>query len=384
MKNPDLKLPLGMRRFLREQRISCKASTIGTYICDLKNFCSFLRAEFNTDIVTSKQIASINRNVLDSYLINLHQQRLVPYSRVNKFLAVRKYLAWEVDRGNIGKSAIENFDRSRLPKIPDYLPRPLSKETDRILTARFKNSESPYANAFLLLRLTGLRISELINLPSDCVITTARNERFLKVPLGKMDNERLVPLCNEAFDIILKLKASRGLEQKCRNPGRLIGIKGNVPNAYRRLALQFKKITADISDQNKPVTFHRLRHTYATSLLSGGVSIVSIMKLLGHRRIEMSLRYAQITPTHIRNEYLKALAALESQYIPKNNPNPNPCPTHVAPSEIIVQLAAFIKKESGVCVSSQKNLARRLARLATDIQKTKLPAKFPILPTINP
>lgn len=381
MKKPDLKLPLGMRRFLSEQRVSCKSSTVGTYLCALRNFCSFLRAELNANAVTSKQIASITKNILNSYLINLHQQRLAPYSRVNKFLAVRKYLAWEVDRGNIGKSTIENFDRSRLPKIPDYLPRPLSKETDRILTARFKNSESPYANAFLLLRLTGLRISELINLSNDCVITTARNERFLKVPLGKMDNERLVPLCNEAFDIILKLKASRGLEQKCRNPDRLIGIKGNVPNVYRRLALQFKKFTADISDQNKPVTFHRLRHTYATSLLSGGVGIVSIMKLLGHRRIEMSLRYAQITPTHLRNEYFKALATLEFQYRPKDDALPNPRTTHLAPTEIINQLAAFIKKESALNPSIQNNLIKRLSRLHDCIQNLPIPKNFPVIST---
>lgn len=373
-----------MRRFLKEQRISCKASTIGTYICDLKNFCSFLRAEFNTDAVTSKQIASINKNILDSYLINLHQQRLAPFSRVHRFLAVRKYLAWEIERGSIAQSVLLNFDRSRLPKVPDYLPRPLSNEIDRLLINRLRNSRDTYAKAFLLLRLTGLRISELINLSNDCIITTARNESFLKVPLGKMNNERLVPLCNEAFDIIQKLKASRGITCKHRDPQRLIGIKGPVSRVYTLLNTQFKIFTADISDQNKTVTFHRLRHTYATSLLSGGVSIVSIMKLLGHRRIEMSLRYAQITPTHIRNEYLKALATLESQYLPKNDPNPNPRPTHVAPSEIIGQLAAFIKKESRASASSQKNLVRRLARLETDIQKTKLPAKFPILPATNP
>lgn len=381
MKNLDLKLPLGMRRFLNEQRVSCKSSTVGNYLCALRNFCSFLRAELDANAVTSKQIASINKKILDSYLINLHQQQLAPYSRVCKFLAVRKYLAWEIDRGNINKSAIENFDRLRLPKIPDCLPRPLSNETDRMLTARFRNSDSPYAKAFLLLRLTGLRISELINLSNDCVITTARNERFLKVPLGKMDNERLVPLCNEAFDIIQNFKASRGIPCKHRNPLRLIGIKGNVPNIYMRLALQFKKFTADISDQNKPITFHRLRHTYATSLLSGGVSIVSIMKLLGHRRIEMSLRYAQITPTHLRNEYFRALAVLESQYRPKNDAPPNQCTTHIATTEIINQLAAFIKKESTLNPSIQNNLIKRLSRLHNDIQNLPIPKKFPVIST---
>lgn len=373
-----------MRKFLDEQRISCKASTIGTYVCDLKNFCSFLRSELNIDTLTSKHIASIDKTVLDSYLANLHKQQIAPYSCLHRFLAVRKYLAWEIERGSIAQSALLNFDRSRLPKVPDYLPRPLSNETDRLLLNRLRNSRDPHAKAFLLLRLTGLRISELINLTNDCIITTARNENFLKVPLGKMDNERLVPLCAEAFDIIRNLKSSHGIPCKHHNTQRLIGIKGTVPHIYARLSFQFKKIIADVSDQNKPVTFHRLRHTYATSLLSGGVSIVSIMKLLGHRRIEMSLRYAQITPTHIRNEYLKALATLESQFIPKHISNPNPGIAHVAPVEIISQLAAFIKKESGINASSRKNLVRRLTRLATKLQITNLPARFPIIPTQKP
>lgn len=49
-------------------------------------------------------------------------------------------------------------------------------------------------------------------------------------------------------------------------------------------------------------TDHRLRHTYAASLLSGGVGLIFLMKLLGHRRIEMTLRYAKVTPSHLRNE----------------------------------------------------------------------------------
>lgn len=381
MKNHNLKLPLGMRRFLNEQRISCKASTIATYICDLKNFCSFLKSEFNTDIVTAKHTALINRDVLDSYLANLHKQSLAPFSCVHRFLAVRKYLAWEIERGSIAQSALLNFDRSRLPKVPDYLPRPLSNEIDRLLINKLRNFKEPYAKAFLLLRLTGLRISELINLANDCVITTARNEHFLKVPLGKMDNERLVPLCNEAFDIILKLKASRGLKRKRCDLNRLIGIRGPVSHVYYQLNIQFKKITADISDQSKPITFHRLRHTYATSLLSGGVSIVSIMKLPGHRRIEMSLRYAQITPTHIRNEYLRALAVLESQYRPKDDTLPTPRITHVATTDIINQLAAFIKKESVLTTSIQNNIIKRLSRLHNDIQNLPISKNFPIIST---
>lgn len=124
--------------------------------------------------------------------------------------------------------------------------------------------------------------------------------------------------------------------------------------------------------------------TYATSLLSGGVGIVSIMKLLGHRRIEMSLRYAQITPTHLRNEYFRALASIERQFIPPDEQNIKPPIARVAPAKIIDQLAAFIKKEATLPAADQKNLIRRLTRLGSTMRRAHLPASFPIIPTTKP
>lgn len=229
-----------------------------------------------------------------------------------------------------------------------------------------------------------MRISELINLSNDCIYTTARNEHFLKVPLGKMNNERLVPLCTEAVGLIQKLKSSQSLLPKPHDKNRLIRIKGSIPHVYSHLATQFEKFTTHLSDQNKPITFHRLRHTYATSLLSGGVSIVSIMKLLGHRRIEMSLRYAQITPTHLRNEYFKAITALEQKFMPPDLQIIKNHISHLAPQDLILQLATFIKKEPNIKSSIQKNLARRLARLAKLFQQLPLQTKFPILPASTP
>jgi site-specific recombinase XerD len=372
------KLPRRMRRYLAEQGIPCKPSTVGTYRCALRNFHAFLQRSCRADVITAKHVASIDRDMLDLYLADLHRQRLAPYSRVNKLLAVKKYLAWEVDHRTIDPAALDGFDRSRMPRVPDYLPRPLSNETDRLLTSRLRTADDPFAQAFRLLRLTGLRISELINLSSDCIVTTVGNEHFLSVPLGKMNNERLVPLCDEALRIIRSLQASRGLGVTPRDPRRLIGIRGRVPNIYSRLQRRFNRFTADLHDQNKRVTFHRLRHTYATSLLSGGVGIVSIMKLLGHRRISMALRYTLVTPTHLRNEYLKALASLEAQFLPQNETQTASRTAYAAPADVIRHLAAFIKKEAALDASARNNLMKRLTRLHLDIAALNLPDTFPI------
>ena len=44
-------------------------------------------------------------------------------------------------------------------------------------------------------------------------------------------------------------------------------------------------------------TLHQLRHSHATELVNGGVSLATIRKRLGHRHIQTTLRYAEVSDT---------------------------------------------------------------------------------------
>jgi integrase len=57
-----------------------------------------------------------------------------------------------------------------------------------------ENSDSIYHQGLLLMRLTGLRIGELCSLERNCIRRDHLNNCFLKVPLGKLNTERLVPM----------------------------------------------------------------------------------------------------------------------------------------------------------------------------------------------
>src|SRR5258706_6242073 len=48
---------------------------------------------------------------------------------------------------------------------------------------------------------------------------------------------------------------------------------------------------------------HQMRHTNATSMLRGGVSLPALMKLLGHRTANMTLRYVEITQKDLQREF---------------------------------------------------------------------------------
>ncbi|MBU0506687.1 tyrosine-type recombinase/integrase, partial [bacterium] len=217
-----------MLQFLEHQSVTCKETSLLTYKVSLKHFVRFLKHNNKNQNISKNQISKLRESNLNDFLCYLNQKKLAAYTRVRYLLDVRVYLAWEVEQKNFNPQLLQVLDRKRLPKVPEYLPRPLNTENDRKLQNLFKNTNSPYALIFQLLRHTGLRISELINLPWDPIITNEKNESYLKVPLGKMDTERLVPLNQETIQLISKIKKAYPINLIGCDRARLIGLKGSV------------------------------------------------------------------------------------------------------------------------------------------------------------
>ncbi|MFD2357284.1 hypothetical protein ACFSTC_60425 [Nonomuraea ferruginea] len=81
------------------------------------------------------------------------------------------------------------------PKLPQVLPRYLPVDADRRLTEELRDHPGNQlaACALRLQRACGLRIGELLDLELDCVHEVPGHGSWLKIGLGKLETERMVP-----------------------------------------------------------------------------------------------------------------------------------------------------------------------------------------------
>jgi integrase len=216
---------------------------------------------------------------------------------------------------------------SDVPKRDKPLPRFIPHEQEARLMAAIRTLQDPFQRYPLeILRATGLRIGELLNLELDCVHQVPGQGAWLKVPLGKLRTERMVPIDEETVAMFDAVAQARGAVRPLPHPetgrpteflfmryGRRISV-ALVRNTLRRAVL-----TAGLVDaQGQPIHIspHQFRHTYATALINAGISLPALMRLLGHVSATMSLRYGHLFDATVRQQYEAALSAAKSQYSP--------------------------------------------------------------------
>jgi len=138
---------------------------------------------------------------------------------------------------------------------------------------------------------TGLRLTEQFSARWDCV---DMERGVLTIPMSKSGKTRHVMLSDAAIAIVRGLSSwmfSPYLFPSPANPatarqGRHFVTKVYMP-ALQRVAIQ-------------GVTWHTLRHTFASRAVMAGVDIRTVQELMGHSTITMTMRYAHLSPAHLR------------------------------------------------------------------------------------
>lgn len=140
---------------------------------------------------------------------------------------------------------------------------------------------------FRLIFETGLRVSEALGLHVEDLDLTADDEH-LNV-LGKGGQRRTVLL--DDVRLVGRLRAY--LKQTGYRHGPLFRAEKNGRGGPLRYQTVQGRWAGYCARAGVSCTLHQMRHTHATELVNGGVSLATIRKRLGHKNLQTTLRYAE-------------------------------------------------------------------------------------------
>ncbi|MEY4872183.1 MAG: hypothetical protein RLZZ563_1513 [Pseudomonadota bacterium] len=294
---------LWISAFLEAQAAELDAArnTRLAYGRDLKDFMGWLAHR-------GQGFATAGRDEVERYLLSCDANGLSKATRARRLSAIRQLFRFAHDEGWRDENPAIRIkgpgSTQRLPTTLDHV------EVDRMLDAarsKGRTATERLRNCALLelLYATGMRVSELVELP----IAAVRGDPRMILVRGKGGKERMVPLSTPARAALTEWLADRDrADDAARKTGKAAsrylfpgpGADGHLTRQHFYLLI--KDIAALGGVDPSKVTPHTLRHAFATHLLAGGADLRVIQTLLGHADVATTEIY-----THVLDDHLKSL-----------------------------------------------------------------------------
>jgi site-specific recombinase XerD len=193
-----------------------------------------------------------------------------------------------------------------LPTPDDPLPKFLSDvDAGKLMRAAAADIDTTRRLVIEMLARTGLRVRELCALTADAVVRM-QQRHWLRVPVGKLHNDRYVPLHPQLVELLDTYQADRRDDLD-----RLIVWKGRPLNRHQitRMLNRVAK-TAGIGHVHP----HQLRHTLATQAINRGMSLEAVAAMLGHKTLRMTLVYARVADRTVADAYDRVTDQVDALY----------------------------------------------------------------------
>jgi len=260
--------------------------TIVNYRCDLRRLIDFSPAGLH----------AITPVHLRRFFLSLADK--APSSRARIQSSVNAFLTWCFRHDLLPANPMQKLERV---SVPESFPRPLDPRVVRKILDAIPRRNLRDRLLFTLIVQTGLRIGEALGIYFEDLLLTPDDEQI--IIRGKGGRTRTIMLY--AAPESLKL-LTRYLRQSRITSGALFRgdpARGgssrpiHYRTAHRAWTLYCEKarVHADI---------HALRHSFATRLVNDGVSLGVVRKLLGHRNMQTTLRYAEVSDATVKRELM--------------------------------------------------------------------------------
>lgn len=277
---------------LAERRLS--NNTVVSYASDLRFFLDYIdrnTAETDLSDITSDHIRDFFRQC--------HKKKIQSRSNARRLSALRAFFDYLIREKIVTENPVSDIDP---PKTGSTLPKALNiSDVDQLLVPPALTT--PYTlrdHAMLyLLYATGIRVSELVNLPvANCNLTSCH----LRV-LGKGNKERIVPFGEVAGERIQDYldQGRPALLNKKTSPYLFLSNRGTAMTRAR--FWQIMNTLAVNAGISKKISPHMLRHSFATHLLAGGADLRAVQMMLGHSDISTTQIYTKIDSGRLKSTH---------------------------------------------------------------------------------
>jgi integrase/recombinase XerD len=262
-------------------------NTIDAYRSDLSaflDFCGSLDVDA-LDLTT--------RNHINLYIRELREKDYTSTTVIRKIASLRGFFKWLC----ANEICIQNPTLTlEQPRVPRKLPKIVSiQDIEEMLRDDLSKLERLIIE---LLYGCGLRVSELVNLKTNSVDTSAN---YLKCT-GKGSKERLVPIGSKAKSAFLDYLAQRDFvvkKSRIDTKNLLITDSGRFltrQDIYTFIHHQGVRIHKNISP-------HTMRHSFATHLLENGADLRIVQELLGHSDVSTTQLYTHVSKKRLKEVY---------------------------------------------------------------------------------
>ena len=251
-----------------------------------------------------EELLQVSRQQLIAYLVRLKQEGRASSTVARKLASIKAFYRFLTAERYIRRNPAEVLEAASRGL---HLPKVLSvQEVERLLNEPNLGTLDGYRDKTMLelLYATGMRVSELVNVP----VKNVDMKMQYVIVMGKGSKERMLPLGRTALHYLehyLTVVRPQLLHGKPDKAAELFVTGWGGPMTRERfyeIIVAYGK-SAGIS---KRVTPHMLRHSFATHLLNNGTDLRIVQELLGHADISTTQIYTHLDVERLREVYDKA------------------------------------------------------------------------------
>ena len=264
--------------------------TLASYRRDLEGFARWRNGAHGG-------LAKADRAALFDYFAARTRQGYSPRSNARLLSALRAFYAHALRRGARSDDPTALLDP---PKLPRSLPKALAEsQVDALLAAPDLDTPLGLRDRAMmeLMYAAGLRVSELVGLPTNAVNL---RQGVVRVT-GKGSKERLVPLGEESQHWLERYLAEARPQLAGKpNPEALFLDAKRMAPTRQQFWLLVKRYAAVAGINTATISPHGLRHSFATHLLNRGADLRALQMLLGHSSLSTTQIYTLVAREHLQ------------------------------------------------------------------------------------